>query len=257
MSEKKAPRVAVVTGASSGIGRAAAEEFAKHGYTVVVVARRKALLVGLVKELEKNRPHGHFIAAPCDISDWKQVSALAAELETKLPYINVLVNNAGAYDYQSLEKSSLEKLDEMIDVNVRGVIYMSKAFLPHLKKAISKGHRAKVVNVSSVGGLLGFSNMAVYTATKFAVTGFSRALRRELKADGVDVASIHPGPVQTKEGEGAKKSIVMLPHQIASQIYELSKSKQSQRISHPAFYVLNFVEYFSPGLVDKVLKRIL
>ena len=257
MSEReKNPRVAVVTGASSGIGRATAEEFAKHGYTVVVVARRKELLVGLVKELE-NHPHGHFIAAPCDISDWKNVSALAAELQTKLPHINVLVNNAGAYDYQSLEKSSLEKLDEMIDVNVRGVIYMTKAFLPQLKKAVATGHRAKVVNVSSVGGLLGFSNMAVYTATKFAVTGFSRALRRELKAEGVDVASIHPGPVQTKEGEGTKKAIVMLPHQIAAQIHQLSKSKSSQRISHPAFSVLNFVEYFSPGLVDKVLKRIL
>lgn len=249
----------VVTGASSGIGRAAAEEFGQRGCSVAVLARRLDALEDLVASLRKKYPQARFIAARCDVSNWEQMQAAVATVEKELGGLNVLVNNAGAFDYGALEKSTIEKLDEMIDVNVRGVMYATKAFLPLLKKSAAAGERAKIVNVSSISGLWGFSNMAVYTATKFAITGFSAAMRRELRATGVDVASIHPGPVRSKPHQEKlpKKWSQMMPAQVAKQIYDLAVSRHGRRISHPAFTLLNYLENVSPDIVDRVLRKIL
>ncbi len=242
---------ALVTGASSGIGWATAIEFARNGFDVVVVARRKELLSKLLEGM----PKGNHRAEVCDVSQWSQVEALSSRVSN----LNVLVNNAGAFEYASLEKSVPEKLEEMINVNLRGVIYMCKAFLPQLKASAQAGQSSKIVNISSIGGLWGFSNMAVYTATKFAVTGFSSALRRELAKQKIDVASIHPGPVRNREVESKtpKKAMTMLPDQVARQIFDLARSKNRRRISHPLFSMLNLLENLSPATVDKVLKKIL
>ena len=251
-------KVAVITGASSGIGRATAEEFARRGYDVAVLARRAELLTSLTAQLQKEHPSSKIIDIPCDISDWKQVSAAVEKLAAEFPHVNVLVNNAGAFEYQSLEKSAPEKLDEMINVNVRGVIYVSKAMLPLLKKGAIAGW-SKIVNVSSISGLWGFSNMAVYTATKFAVAGFSSALRRELRGQGIQVATIYPGPVNTRLPKGKKpdKKMVMVPDQVAVQILTLATSSRRDQVTHPFFKGLHLLETFSPDSVDKLLKKIL
>lgn len=251
--------VVVVTGASSGIGRATAEEFAKHGYAVAAIARRGDLLTSLINQLRERHPEGMFHAYPCDISKWTKVVEVAEKIAADFSNVNVLVNNAGAFEYQSLEKSTPEKLDEMIDVNVRGVIYVSKAFLPHLKKSAAAGGWAKIVNVSSISGLWGFGNMSTYTATKFAVAGFSSALRRELMKVGVQVATIYPGPVNTKLPKGTRpdKKMVMIPEDIADQIYRLSTSPRKDQVSHPLFMALHMLESVSPKAVDKVLKKLL
>jgi short-subunit dehydrogenase len=253
-------KVAVITGASSGIGRATAEEFARHGYAVVVLARRKDRLEKLVSQLSRQHAHLSFLAIPCDVTKWKDVQAAADQIAAKYPKIHVLVNNAGAYNYGTLEDIPHEKMDEIIDVNIRGVIYVTKALLPLLKLGAKDNSAAKIVNVSSIGGLWGFPKMSVYTASKFAVTGFSSAMRRELKEHGIDVASIHPGPVNstdTPPAEAERKRMVMLPPQIAKQIYALAASKRRQHISHPAFTLLHALEYVSPEFVDRLLKRIL
>lgn len=253
--------VVLVTGASSGIGRATAIEFAKRHYSVVVLARRKDLLQTLISELKEENPKGKFLVLTCDISKWSDVTAAFESIEKDFGKLNVLVNNAGAFEYAPFEKSSAEKLEEMINVNVRGVIYATKAAFGLLKKAADKNECAKVINVSSIAGLWGFTNMVAYSATKFAVTGFTSALRREWRSHKIDVASIHPGPVRTwvspKEAERPKKAHVMLPPEIASQICDLATLKHGRRISHPTFSVLNVLENVSSDIVDKVLKKIL
>ena|GEM_PF-3186905 len=254
------PQTAVITGASTGIGRATADEFAEQGYDLAILARRKELLDAIVDQLSNEYPERKFAAYRCDVREWEQVSDTAQQIQEDFKQINVLINNAGAFEYLSLEKSAPEKLDEMIDVNVRGVVYMTKAMLPLLRKAVSNGQWAKIVNVSSIAGLWGFSNMSVYTATKFAVTGFSSGLRRELRGQGIRVASIHPGPVRSKADipeNAPKKRLVMSPYEIADQVFSLATSKRNRLISHPAFTLLNAIEHVSPTVVDKFLKKFL
>jgi NAD(P)-dependent dehydrogenase (short-subunit alcohol dehydrogenase family) len=253
------PLVVAITGASSGIGRATAEEFARKNWWVAVLARRQELLEDLVNGLRQKYPQGRFLALRCDVSSWQDVQRAAAAIEQEFGRLNVLVNNAGSFDYQLLEKCSVEKIDEMIDVNVRGVIYTTKAMLGLLAGAAKKGERSKIVNVSSISGLWGFSRMSVYTATKFAITGFSSAMRRELRLQGIDIGSIHPGPVRTRpEGSTApKKWSTMFPDAVARQIYALATSRRGRVISHPAFHLLHFLERLSPRAVDRILRKIL
>lgn len=251
--------IAVITGASSGIGRATALAFAREGYDVAVLARRRELLESLLDEMKAVSAKGRYLAVSCDVSQTQDVQEAANQVSQKLGDAHVLVNNAGAFEYAPFEKSSAQKTEEMIDVNVRGVIYVTKAFLPALKKTGTPKAPSKVINVSSISGLWGFSNMAVYTASKFAVTGLSSALSRELKHQNIRVSAIHPGPVRTKESPSgaAKKTMTMLPPQIADQIVSLAGSSRRRLISHPVFTVLHWLDEVSPVLVDRVLKKIL
>jgi 3-hydroxy acid dehydrogenase / malonic semialdehyde reductase len=251
-------RVAVITGASSGIGRATAWEFVRRGYSVAVLARRLAVLEGLVTELKAKYPQQKVIALQTNVTKYPEVAQAAETIESQFGKINVLVNNAGAFDYKPLQESTPEKLDEMIDVNVRGLAYVTKAMLPLLRKGAPEW--AKVVNVSSLSGLWGFSNMSVYTATKFAVAGFSSGLRRELGPHGIGVSTIFPGPVNNKvlskkEVKDPKiNKLIMYPDQIARQIYDLAVTHRKNRISHPAFAVLHALEKLSPKMVDRLFK---
>jgi NAD(P)-dependent dehydrogenase (short-subunit alcohol dehydrogenase family) len=259
-SKGDGPLAVAITGASSGIGRATAEEFARQNCWVAVLARRRDLLDELVAGLRAKYPEARFLALRCDVSRWDDVVAAATAIEREFGRLNVLVNNAGAFEYQSLEKSTIEKIDEMIDVNVRGVIYTTKAMLGLLSAAARSGQRAKIVNVSSISGLWGFSKMSVYTATKFAITGFSSAMRRELQREGIGMASIHPGPVRSKPAAAPappKKWSTMLPDEVARQIHALAISGRGRRISHPAFQLLHWLEHLSPRAVDRLLRKIL
>lgn len=249
----------LVTGASSGIGLATAEAFASQGYDVYILARSKDKLERLAHRLAEKNPKGKFLAIRCDVSRRAELEGAAELLEKATDRLNVLVNNAGAFEYAPFEKAKPEKIDEQIDVNLKGVIYATQVFLPFLHKAATAGESAKIVNVSSIGGLWGFSNMAVYTASKFGVTGFSSALRRELLPKGIDVASIHPGAVRTKEVKPGtpKKPLTMMPDEIARQIVHLAESKSGRKVSHAVFSVLDWVERLSPSTVDKVLRKLL
>jgi short-subunit dehydrogenase len=213
----------------------------------------------LTEELTARYPTQKFISYKCDVRKWEEVATVAKEVLKDFDAIEALINNAGAFEYLSLEKSLPEKLDEMIDVNLRGVVYVTKAFLPLLKNSVAANRPSKIVNVSSIAGLWGFSNMSVYTATKFAVVGFSSGLRRELRNQKIQVSTIHPGPVRSKTPPGKKlsdkKILEMLPDQIARQIYALAVNSKRKRVSHPAFSILHAIERFSPEAVDHFLKK--
>lgn len=253
-------RVVVVTGASSGIGKATAECFAKAGYRVAVLARRKELLDELVQSLQKEAPEAKAKAYTCDITQWEQVAATFESIGRDFQKVNVLINNAGAFEYAPLEKSTPKNLDHMIDVNVRGMVYVTKACLSLLGEARKNNEWAKIINVSSISGLWGFSNMSVYTSTKFAVAGFSSGLRRELKAKGIQVGTIFPGPVYNKPGprpNGKSRKLLMMPPEAADQVLKLAESRKHNLVSHPAFSMLHLIEPLSPSVVDSLLKRII
>lgn len=197
MSSKLAGTVAVVTGASSGIGRSSAVELARRGASVVAVARRRDRLDELVAEIEQ--AGGTALAAEADITVRAEAESVVTATIAQYGRLDVLVNNAGLMILGDVEDSDPDDWDRMISVNQRGLLHMTKASLPHLKKA-AQGPRevADIVNISSVAGRSAHSTMGVYNMTKFGVNGFTEALRQELAASHVRVGVLEPGKVATE-----------------------------------------------------------
>lgn len=184
--------VVVVTGASSGIGEATAVAFAQRGAKVVLTARRKERLDDLADRIA--RAGGRVFAVRCDVSDPEQLSSLPAVVEEAFGPCDVVVNNAGIPGRGSFSKLPYEQVGRVVDVNVLGVMYGTRAFLPGMLKR-GRGH---VVNVASLAGRFATPGAAVYTATKHAVVAFSEALHHEVEVAGVRVTSVNPGFVTTE-----------------------------------------------------------
>lgn len=185
-------KVALVTGASGGIGRATAASLARAGARVAVGARRTDLLESLVSEIAS--AGGEAIACRLDVADRAQCDAFAAAALDKWGRIDILVNNAGIMPLSFVKNLKVDEWDRMIDVNVKGVLHCTAAVVGHMRERGS-GH---IVNMSSVAGRIVFPAGSVYCATKHAVTAFTEGLRQELSArSGVRVTSIEPGVVAT------------------------------------------------------------
>jgi NADP-dependent 3-hydroxy acid dehydrogenase YdfG len=177
-------KVAVVTGASSGIGEAAARQLAKAGFLVVVGARRLDRLEKLAKEIDG---HAHIL----DVTDLASIEAFAEAI----PRINVLVNNAGgALGLEPIAEAVDEKWQRMYDTNVLGLMRVTRAFLPKLE-ASEDGH---IVNMGSIAGFEVYPGGAGYTAVKHAVIAISQTLRHELMGKPIRVTEIDPGMVETE-----------------------------------------------------------
>jgi NADP-dependent 3-hydroxy acid dehydrogenase YdfG len=195
---KLSGRVAVVTGASSGIGAATARALGARNASVVVAARRTDRIEALAKEIV--RGGGHAVAVPCDVSDRAQVDEVVATALRDFGRVDVLVNNAGIMPLAPMTVAKVEDWERTIDVNVKGVLYAIAAVLPPMLAA----GRGDIVNVSSVAGRHVFPTAAVYCASKFAVHAISDGLRGELaeqaKTDGnaIRVTVVAPGVVKTE-----------------------------------------------------------
>lgn len=186
-------KVAVITGASSGIGEATAELLAKQGAKVVLAARRKDRLEELKKKIEADG--GTALVVETDVTDRKDLEKLASETKSSFGNIDILVNNAGLMPLSLMDKLHEDEWDKMVDVNIKGVLNAYAAFFPQMKEKGS-GH---IVNVSSVAGKRLFPGGAVYCATKFAVRALSEGLRQELAPEyNIKVTSIEPGAVETE-----------------------------------------------------------
>ncbi|MDI3328304.1 MAG: SDR family oxidoreductase [Alicyclobacillaceae bacterium] len=181
--------VALVTGASSGIGEAVAEALAREGATVVAAARRLDRLEAL-----SARTEGAVAPAQLDVTDRGGFQRLVDEIVERYGRLDVLVNNAGVMLLSYMEKLHVDEWDRMIDVNLKGVLYGIAAVLPHMKERRS-GH---IVNVASVAGHRVFPAGAVYCGTKFAVRALSEGLRQELTPYRIRVTVISPGIVRTE-----------------------------------------------------------
>ncbi len=186
-------RVAIITGASSGIGEAAALALAHHGAKVVLAARRADRLEALKKQIEQNG--GQAIAVQTDITQRNQVETMAEKAVRAFGRIDILVNNAGIMPLTFMKNLHVEEWERTIDVNIKGVLYGIAAVLPVMLEQGS-GH---IVNISSVAGRKVLPGGAVYSASKFAVGALSEGLRQELSpSTGIRVTIIEPGAVATE-----------------------------------------------------------
>ena len=184
-------KVVVITGASSGLGEATALMLSKEGATLVLGARRTEKISALADELNANQ--GRAKAVTVDVSDADQVQALVDDAVKTYGRIDVLINNAGLMPHSPLERLKIADWDQMIDVNMKGVLYGIAAALPYMKEQKS-GH---IINVSSVAGHKVRPGSVVYAATKTAVRVISEGLRQEVKPYNIRTTVISPGAVAT------------------------------------------------------------
>jgi NADP-dependent 3-hydroxy acid dehydrogenase YdfG len=189
-------RVAVVTGATSGIGAATAEALAAAGAAVALIGRRADRLDALAARLGERA-----IGVPVDVSDRDAFGTAAADVRARLGRVDLVVANAGAMLGAPFEEADVAEWDRMIDVNLRGLLTTGRAFADDLIAAAAAGGAADLVHVSSVGGHLAFPNYGVYCATKAAVSHLTRNLRTELGPRGVRVKTVEPGLVATELGD--------------------------------------------------------
>jgi NADP-dependent 3-hydroxy acid dehydrogenase YdfG len=198
MSARLEGTAALITGASSGIGAATARRLAEEGAAVALVARRKDRLDELAEEIRKTG--GHAIAIESDVTDKVQAKAAVEQTVSELGRLDILINNAGVMLLGAIEQAPLEEWDQMVQVNVMGVLYTAHAAIPHLLKAAQDDPRrvADIVNVSSTSGRISRNGTGVYATTKFGVVAFSESLRQEFTKPHLRVGVIEPGVVATE-----------------------------------------------------------
>jgi len=184
-------KIILITGASSGIGKQTAIEFAKKGANLILVARRKEKLELVAKELEKFKIS--VLVCPCDVSDKDKVKEMSKIILEKFDSIDILVNNAGFAIYGSVSDLSIDEIESQIETNYLGMVYCIKNFLPSMLEKKS-GH---IVNVASVAASFGLPGIASYCASKFAMLGFSEGLKHELKNSGIGITVVSPIMVKT------------------------------------------------------------
>ncbi|MFI6047165.1 SDR family oxidoreductase [Nocardia sp. NPDC051321] len=199
MTNNLTGRVAVVTGASSGIGAATAQRLAADGAKVALLGRRKDRLEELAAQIG-----GEVLAVTADVAMQQSVLDAAATVRAAFGPINLVVANAGVMLGAPFESAQTYEWDQMVGTNINGLLYTGKAFIDDLLAAASNGERADLVHIGSVGGHLAFPNYGVYCATKAAVAHLTRNLRAEYGSRGVRVRTIEPGFVGTELGAGMR-----------------------------------------------------
>lgn len=184
-------KIAVVTGASSGIGRELAVGLAKEGCRLALAD----VDIDGLKETERMVRHegGEAIILRVDVSSREEIYSFAEKVIRNYGAVDIVINNAGVVFTSTIEEMSFKDFERVMNINFWGTVYGTKAFLGHLKKQKS----SHIVNISSVYGLWGLATQASYSASKFAVRGFTETLMQELKGTGVDVSCVYPGGVRT------------------------------------------------------------
>jgi len=188
-------KTALITGATSGIGKATAQILAKNNYKIILCGRREDRMAELEKELSKLTAVHTLLF---DVRDKKAVSESIASLPESFSTIDILINNAGnAHGLDPIQNGDLDDWDAMIDINVKGLLYVSKAIIPQMIERKS-GH---IINIGSTAAKEVYPNGNVYCATKHAVDALNQGMRMDLNPFGIRVGAIHPGMVQTEFSE--------------------------------------------------------
>lgn len=193
-------RTVVVTGGSKGIGRAVAERFAQAGDTVVVCGRSLEALHEMAASFRQRFPASTLWTSQADLSQSAGVSAFAQFVLQHTQQVDVLVNNAGVFVQAAAVDAKEGQLESQLDMNLKSAFYLTQALVKGMK-AKRTGH---VFNICSVASLMAYPNGALYSISKFALYGFSQALRKELMADGIKVTSVIPGATWSDSWKGVQ-----------------------------------------------------
>lgn len=253
-------KVVLITGASSGIGRAAALAFAQRGARVVLAARRAERLSALAQEVE--RLSGRALPVPCDVTSPSDVGELITRIEETFGGLDVLVNNAGIGLYGPLEACTGEQLEQVFQVNFFGLVRVTQAALPLLRRQ----KRAQIINVSSVAGYRGLPLLAGYCASKAAVNALTESLRAELAPEGIDVLLVSPGLTETEFREArlhaagyAQEAVplkAMSADQVGRAIVRASLRRRRETLLTLPGRALVYANRFAPALLDRVAPRL-
>jgi short-subunit dehydrogenase len=244
----------VITGATSGIGRETAREFARAGAHVVAAGRREERLHELVSEIEARG--GEALAVRTDVAHQAQVERLIEKAHERFGRIDTLVNSAGVGLAARFEEQPLEDCQRVMQVNFWGAVYACKAVIPRMRVQSTGG---VIINVSSILGKRAMPFETAYCASKFALAGFSEALRTEVMADGIDVSTIFPGAVESEIWEAATNKTgldmpTLLPkfpaRELARIIVHAARFPQPEIVAAFDAQVINFFNTLVPGLLD-------
>ncbi len=248
---------ALVTGASSGIGRLLALRFARAGARVALVSRRADLLAALAADI---RGHGgEALVLPCDVADRGQVFAAAQRALDQFGGIDLLVNNAGYGHHRRFLDWDLDDMERMMRVNYLGALYWTKALLPPMVER----RRGWIVFVASVGGKLGVPEESAYAASKFAMVGLAEALSLEVEDSGVHVLTVCPGTIRTDffDEEAlarmppVSRRMMVEPETLVDAIIK-ALAKGKHEITFPRFIAAGYVvRAIAPGFMRRSTKR--
>lgn len=253
-------KVALVTGASSGIGAATAKALAREGTRVALLARREDRLEEVADEIR--RQPGHAMVCPADVTDKAAVQAVVERVLAQWKRIDLLVNNAGRGLAAPFEATTPEHLRALMEVNLVSVLTATQAVLPGMLQHAS-GH---IINVSSVAGRRGAPLHSAYNATKFALVGLSEALRMELSGTGVHVSIVYPiltetefDAVETKKAEPKRVGPVQTAEQVARAIVRCARSRRPRPevYPYPPARILAVLSALAPRFVDWMMARLL
>lgn len=247
--------VIIVTGASGGIGEAAAILFSQRGYDVVLAARREDKLVMLSEGIKRNG--GDALPVTVDVTDPNDIERLVQKTMERFGRVDVLFNNAGLGELNWLEElNPLTDIKKVIDTNLSGVIWMARAVLP----VMIQQRRGHIINMSSAAGLIAPPTYSVYSASKFGVKGFTEALRREVGIYGIRVSAIYPGAVKTdfvsdsvnqrKTGIRTPDWLVLSVDDVARSVYGLVKKPRRALVIPWYLGIASFFNQILPGLID-------
>jgi butyryl-CoA dehydrogenase len=264
-------RVAAITGAGSGIGRALARELARRGAHLALSDVNET---GLAETVSLCEGHGVKVTSHrVDVADRAAVFAWADTVAAEHGKVNLVVNNAGVALGATIDEGSVDDIAWLMGINYWGVVYGTKAFLPHLKAA-GEGH---IVNLSSVFGLISVPTQSAYNSAKFAVRGFTDALRMELEIAncGVSCTTVHPGGVKTNIARNARidpaleaeaggraeadrrfdRMAITTPDKAARQILKAVERNRRRVLVGPDAKVIDLISRLPAGLYQKVLVK--
>ena len=248
----------LITGASAGIGRAAALAFAKEGARLLLAARRRERLeevAALARALG-----GEALVAETDVADRQQVESAVHSAIAAFGRLDILINNAGIGYFGLLEETPVEEVEALWAVNVMGTVYAIQAAIPQMRKQ-GRGH---IINIASVAGKRGNPGNSIYCATKFAMVGMSEALRAELHGSGIEVSVICPiGTItEFREASAARSKRdhpiigpMQTAEKVATIIVRCAKRPRAEVIVFPPAKLLVLINALLPRLADRILLR--
>jgi short-subunit dehydrogenase len=260
MTELKGKRV-LITGGSSGIGRALALEFAKRGAVLAIVSRRLEKLVEAGRDIRLAYPDGAPpLAIPCDVTDGESVGRLIKSCVDRWGGLDILVNNAGIGVYGDADRTSLEDFRAIMEVNYFGALQSTMNVLPFMRKA----GQGLIVNITSIAAKHGVPYLAAYSASKAALAALSQSLRAELAQSGISLMIVYPGYTETdffttekKVGGAVRPSKPYAPpEKVARAILKAIEREKHNVVLSPEGRALALFEKIFPRLVEAAMRRI-